>query len=304
MSLHRACCCNPSAITCNQWCACLPDEVHITLGIVDSYYYKCGPDIMSSFDESLIMADIQLLKTGCTMVSTDGGTVSYGMSQMTKQHKPYCPPFVRGSLALCLADPCMACTGADLCTTESATGGGTSVAGDLQISCFDPCGNTPAIAHSRLDIQPYVLTANNQSEYGPCGTTNFNFAGLMRAYGALVGAEGCLDSGTWKRFFNYNIVYTPFAPSLYPPPSALCNSFDRPECDFLSPSKLFNWNHDFSITCTDTTTGCGTYATCFYPPTPNAPATSYTQCLYPAAPPTPVQVSYYSRTINVNMSVP
>ena len=301
MSLHRGCCCNPSALTCTQWCECLPDEVHITLSIVDSYYYKCGPDIMSSFDESLIMADIQLLKVGCTMISTDGGTVSYNMSQMTKQHKPYCPPFVRGSLALCLADPCMACTGVDLCTSDSATGGGTSVAGDLQISCFDPCGNTPAIAHSRLDIQPYLLTANNQSTYGPCGNTNFNYGGLMRAYGALVGAEGCLDSGTWKRFINWDILYTPGGASMWPPtpPSpATCSSYVQPSCDFLAPSRLLSWDHNFSVTCTDTT-GCGTYATCFYPPDP-----SYTQCLYPPAPPTPVKEWYYSRTINVNMSVP
>ena len=303
MSLHRACCCNPSAITCTQWCACLPDEVHITLSIVDSSYSKCGPDIMSSFDESLIMADIQLLKVGCTMISTDGGTVSYNMSQMTKQHKPYCPPFVRASLAACLADPCMACTGVDLCTTDSATGGGTSVAGDLQISCFDPCGNTPAIAHSRLDIQPYLLTANNQSTYGPCGNTNFNYGGLMRAYGALVGAPGCLDAGTWKQFLNWDIAYTPGIPNCIINPNCVgCNPDGS--CDFLTPSRPLAWNHNFSITCTDTTTGCGTYATCFYPPTPSAPATSWTQCLYPSAPPTPVSEWYYSRTINVNMSVP
>ena len=258
---------------------------------------------MSSFDESLIMADIQLLKVGCTMISTDGGTVSYNMSQMTKQHKPYCPPFVRASLAACLADPCMACTGVDLCTTDSATGGGTSVAGDLQISCFDPCGNTPAIAHSRLDIQPYLLTANNQSTYGPCGNTNFNYGGLMRAYGALVGAPGCLDAGTWKQFLNWDIAYTPGIPNCIINPNCVgCNPDGS--CDFLTPSRPLAWNHNFSITCTDTTTGCGTYATCFYPPTPSAPATSWTQCLYPSAPPTPVSEWYYSRTINVNMSVP
>ena len=302
MSLHRACCCNPSAITCTQWCACLPDEVHITLSIVDSSYYKCGPDIMSSFDESLIMADIQLLKTGCTMISTDGGTVSYNMSQMTKQHKPTAS-FSRASLALCLADPLMACTGVDLCTSDSATGGGTSVAGDLQISCFDPCGNSPQIAHSRLDIQPYLFTANNQSTYGPCGTSNFNFVGLMRAYGALVGAEGCLDAGTWKRFLNWDIAYTPGIPNCIINTNCVgCNPDGS--CDFLTPSRPLAWNHNFSITCTDTTTGCGTYATCFYPPTPSAPATSWTQCLYPSAPPTPVSEWYYSRTINVNMSVP
>lgn len=296
MSLHRACCCNPSALTCTQWCACLPDEVHITLSIVDSSYHKCGPDIMSSFDESLEMFDIQLLKDGCTMVSTDGGSISYSKSELTRQHKPYAPPFNRATLALCQADPLMNCTGADLCTTHTESGGGTSVAGDLQINCFDPCGNSPQIAHSRLYIQPYLLTAYNQSEYGPCGSSSFNGGSTMRAYGSLVGAEGCLDAGTWKRFINWDIA---FNGGTYPvvPTAGCVNTFDPPVCDFLAPSKLTNWNHNFSITCTDTTTGCGTSATCFYPNSSG----NFIQCVYPT---NGVIERYWSRTINVNMSVP
>jgi hypothetical protein len=275
----------------------LPDEVHITLSIVDSSSYKCGPDIMYSHDESLIMADIQLLKTGCTMISTDGGTINYSASIMSKQHKPTAS-FSRASLALCLADPLMACTGADLCSTQTDNGGGTSVAGDLQISCFDPCGNSPQIAHPRLDIQPYLFTNYNQSTYGPCGTSSYNGTGLMRAYGALVGAPGCLDAGTWKQFLNWDIAYLSGVPNCII--STICAGCNPDgSCDFLTPSRPLAWNHSFSITCTDTTTGCGTYATCFYPPHP-----SYTQCLYPSAPPTPVKKWYYSRTINVNMSVP
>ena len=293
MSLHRGCCCNPSALTCTQWCACLPDEVHITLSIVDSYREECGTDVVNSTDESLEMFDIQLLKSGCSMVSTDGGTINYSLSNMGKLYRYFTGFDTGASLAACIAQ--FNC-GIDLCNTTTEAGGGTSVAGDLQISCFDPCGNSPQIAHSRLDIQPYLFTTGNQSTYGPCTTSSYNYNGIMRAYGALVGAEGCLDAGTWKRFINWDIPTSTFIPPVGSGTGCV-NPFIGPQCDFLSPSKLTNWNHNYSVVCTAVGV-CGSYRTCNYPG-------GSTECTYPPPqPPAPHMVATWTRTINVNMSVP
>ena len=300
-SLHRACCCDPGSLTCDQWCACLPNEVHITLSIVDSYIETCQSIVLHTVDESLEMFNVQLLKAGCVMISTDGGTVNYSLSEMRKLFRSFTGSTQGTSEADCIANHFLC--GVDLCATTTESGGGTSVAGDLQISCFDPCGNTPAttgsppIAHSRLDIQPYMFTAGNQSSYGPCLPSSYNYGSIIRPYGALVGAPECLGAGTWKRFINWDIPTSTLMPTLGSGANCV-NVFDAPACDFGTPSRVDNWNHNYSVTCTGVV-ACGSAHTCFYPG-------GSVECSFPPGPPNPpfYKIGTWTRTINVIMTVP